>query len=82
MPPPIVPPEPGVPVPVTVTRESGRVPKEVLGENGLEATRAAQAKINELETALVEATRADLGLGLAKPPKSLLGMLIAAINGP
>jgi hypothetical protein len=64
------------------TRESARVPREVLGENGLEATRAAQAKINELETALVEATRADLGLGLAKPPKSLLGMLIAAINGP
>lgn len=63
-------------------REAGRVPREVLGENGLEATLAAQAKINELETALVEAARADLGLGLAKPPKSLLGMLIAAINGP
>lgn len=46
-----------------------------------ERRRAAQIEIQKLEIALLEGTRADLGLGPAKPNKSLLGMLLAAITG-
>ena len=52
------------------------------GEEDVEGRVAVDAKVDELTIAFVERARADLGLGLAKPPRSLLGMLLAAISSP
>lgn len=57
----------------------------VLGKSippDFDGRRAAQVKIEELQAALVAETRTDLGLGPGRPNKSLLGKLLAAINGP
>ncbi len=47
------------------------------GKDDYEGRRAIQDKIHELQSALVESTRTDLGLGLPVPPRSLLGKLLA-----
>jgi hypothetical protein len=45
------------------------------GKDDYEGRRAIQGKIHELQSALVESTRTDLGLPV--PPRSLLGKLLA-----
>ena len=47
------------------------------GQDDSEGRVAAQAKIQELQSSLVEKVRADLGLGLPVPPRSLLGKILA-----
>ena len=42
---------------------------------------SARTRVQEFHSALVEAARQDLGLGLAVPNRSLLGMLIARVSG-
>ena len=48
------------------------------GQDDFKGRRAAQVRIEELQGALVERARADLGLGLRVPPGSLLGQFLAA----
>lgn len=46
------------------------------GQGDSEGRRAAKDKIEKLQGALVESTRADLGLGLRVPPGSLLAEIL------
>jgi hypothetical protein len=47
------------------------------GQDDYEGRQAAKDKIEELQSALTEKTRADLGLGVRVPPGSLLGQMLA-----
>lgn len=47
------------------------------GQDGYEGRQAARVKLQELQSALLEGARTDLGLGLQAPPRSLLGKLLA-----
>lgn len=47
------------------------------GQDDSEGRVAVQVKIQELQSILVEKVRADLGLGLPVPPRSLLGKILA-----
>jgi hypothetical protein len=53
------------------------------GQDDSEGRRASQVRIGELQSALVEVTRADLGLGpgFQVPPRSLLAQLLGRYQG-
>jgi hypothetical protein len=63
-------------------QESNRLGVTTPRPDEAKAREASQDLIAQLQAALVDGARADLGLGPAKPSKSLLGMLLAAINSP
>lgn len=51
------------------------------GQDDSDCREAAKLKVEELQAALVQATRTDLGLDFAKPVKDLLGYLFPGMSG-